>query len=324
MRSAQEGFRHRARAAARRGGAAAAEDTGGSALADEVESLGPSESTFTDPLRAERPEPSDQPTPTPPPSPEPKPDEPTGWATPAAAPTSDFDPRTEIERLKGELSVATQRQALFERELQFRAAAAQQAAAAAQPQPQVDPVLQNVLDILQVSEDDLVEVFQGGPKAAQIVSRALQATALLAIDASQKRLIDFYQRDQGARQQSQVIEQRSNQMQDAFWSAYPELADHQIVVQHFAAQVAAEQAQAPRFDWQSAQQEVANRTVGYLRQAYNVNIAPTNGGGYTAPRPTLQSRLRPAFSEMGGGGARHNGTPTLQNQLTAEILDLGR
>jgi hypothetical protein len=213
---------------------------------------------------------------------------------------------------------------LFERELQFRAAAAMQQAAAQQPQQQVDPTLQNVLDILQVSEDDLVEVFQGGAKGAQIVTRALQATALLAIDAAEKRLVAFYQRDQGARQQSQTIEQRAGQMQDAFWSNYPELADHQIVVQHFAAQVAAEQAQSPRFDWQTAQQEVANRTVGYLRQAYNVSIAPTTNGGYAAPRPTLQSRLRPAFGEMGGGGARNNGTPTMQNQLTAEILDLGR
>lgn len=311
---------------ARRGGAAAAEDTGGgSALTNEVESLGPSESTFTDPLRAERPEP-EEPPPPPAPPPSPAPDEPGRGGGTVAAPLGApaFDARSEIERLRGELSVAHQRQQLFERELQFRALAAAQQAQAAQPQAQIDPTLQEVIDILQVSEDDLVEVFQGGAKGAQIVTRALQATALLAVQAAEKRLVAYYQRDQGQRQQAQVVEQRAGQMHQAFWSNYPELADHEIVVQHFAAQVAAEQAQSPRFDWQSAQQEVASRTVQYLRQAYNVNIAPATGG-YAAPRanPTLQSRLRPAFGEMGGGQAR-NGTPSAQNALTAEILDLGR
>jgi hypothetical protein len=310
---------------ARRGGAAAAEDTGGgSALSSEVESLGPSENTFSDPLRAERPEP-DEPPPPPSPPPSPTPDEPGGGGETVGAGAPAFDARSEIERLRSELTVSHQRQALFERELQFRAlAAAQQAAAQPQPQQQIDPTLQEVIDILQVSDEDLVEVFQGGPKAAMIVTRALQATALIAIQAAEKRLVAYYNRDQGARQQAQVIDQRAGQMHQAFWSNYPELADHEIIVQYFAAQVAAEQAQAPRFDWQSAQQEVAARTVQYLRQSYNVNITPATGS-YAAPRatPTLQSRLRPAFGEMGGGQAR-NGGPTAQTALTAEILDLGR
>jgi hypothetical protein len=310
---------------ARRGGAAAAESSSGGALTDEVESLGPSESTFSDPLRAERPEPEEtSPPPPPSPPPSPTPDEPGRGGATVAAP--EFDPRVEIERLRGELSVSQQRQALFERELQFRALAAQQAAAAAQPQPQIDPALQEVIDILQVSEDDLMEVFQGGAKGAQIVTRALQATALLAIQAAEKRLVQYYQRDQGQRQQAQVVETRAGQMHQAFWSNYPELADHEIVVQHFAAQVAQEQAQAPRFDWQSAQQEVAARTVQYLAQKYNTNITtatPTGPGAYAAPRPTLQSRLRPAFGEMGGGRSRGD-SPSAQNNLTAEILDLGR
>src|SRR5262245_13511203 len=321
---------------ARRGGsAAAAEDSGSSAadLASEVESLSPSESRFSDPVRDSS---SEEAPGSPPPQPSAPPagPEPGGGVetvAPTAPPTPAFDPRQEIEQLRRSLEIQQQRSGLLERELQFRAAAAMQQAAAAEPQPQVDPTLQEVLDILQVSEDDLLEVFQGGAKGAQIVTRALQATALLAIQAAEKRLVAYYTRDQGARQQAQVVEQRAGQMHDAFWTQFPELYDHQIIVQHYAAQVAAEQAQAPRFDWESAQREVAARTVNHLRQIYNVNVplgaAPqgfgATGNGYAPPRPTLQSRLRPAFGEMGTGAARP-GNPNAQTQLTAEILDLAR
>jgi len=318
---------------ARRGGsAAAAEDTGSSAadLASEVESLSPAESRFSDPVRdtaSEEPS-SPPPQPSAPPSgPEPGGGVATGVAPTAPPTTPEFDPRVEIEQLRRSLEIQQQRSGLLERELQFRAAAAMQQAAAAEPQPQVDPTLQEVLDILQVSEDDLIEVFQGGAKGAQIVTRALQATALLAIQAAEKRLIQYYTRDQGARQQAQVVEQRAGQMHDAFWSQFPELYDHAVIVQHYAAQVAAEQAQAPRFDWESAQREVAARTVNHLRQVYNVNVPlagfNATGNGYAPPRPTLQSRLRPAFGEMGTGAARP-GNPNAQTQLTAEILDLAR
>src|SRR5262245_11606088 len=244
---------------ARRGGSAAAEDTGSSAadLASEVESLSPSESRFSDPVRdssSEEAPGSPPPQPSAPPSgPEPGGGVATGVAPTAPPTTPEFDPRMEIEQLRRSLEIQQQRSGLLERELQFRAAAAMQQAAAAEPQPQVDPTLQEVLDILQVSEDDLLEVFQGGAKGAQIVTRALQATALLAIQAAEKRLVAYYTRDQGARQQAQVVEQRAGQMHDAFWTQFPELYDHQIIVQHYAAQVAAEQAQAPRFDWESAQ-----------------------------------------------------------------------
>src|SRR5262245_14140590 len=322
---------------ARRGGsAAAAEESGSSAadLASEVESLGPSESRFSDPVRESTSSEEAPGSPPPQPSGPPGGPEPGGGVetvAPTAPPTPAFDPRQEIEQLRRSLEIQQQRSGLLERELQFRAAAAMQQAAAAEPQPQVDPTLQEVLDILQVSEDDLLEVFQGGAKGAQIVTRALQATALLAIQAAEKRLVAYYTRDQGARQQAQVVEQRAGQMHDAFWSQFPELYDHQIIVQHYAAQVAAEQAQAPRFDWESAQREVAARTVNHLRQVYNVNVplgaAPqgfsATGNGYAPPRPTLQSRLRPAFGEMGTGAARP-GNPNAQTQLTAEILDLAR
>jgi len=317
---------------ARRGGsAAAAEDTGSSAadLASEVESLSPSESRFSDPVRdsssSEEPS-SPPPQPSAPPSPEPGGGVETVAPT-AAPPTPAFDPRAEIEQLRRSLEIQQQRSGLLERELQFRAAAAMQQAAAAEPQTQVDPTLQEVLDILQVSEDDLIEVFQGGAKGAQIVTRALQATALLAIQAAEKRLVAYYQRDQGVRQQAQIVDQRAGQMHDAFWTQFPELADHAVIVQHYAAQVAAEQAQAPRFDWESAQREVAARTVNHVRQVYNLNVPlagyTATGNGYAPPRPTLQSRLRPAFGEMGTGAARP-GNPNAQTQLTAEILDLAR
>ena len=323
---------------ARRGGAAAAEDSGGSSdLSSEIESLDSSNSRFSDPVRDSPSTTTEEPAAPPPPSTPSAPDLPAGGVStgpqgPTAAPASApaFDPRAEILQLRGALEVQQARSALFERELQFRAAAAAQEAAAAQPAQQVDPILQEVLDILQVSEDDLIEVFQGGAKGAQIVTRALQATALLAVQASERRLVQYYQRDQGARQQAQVVEQRAGQMHEAFWTAFPELADHAVIVQHYAAQVAAEQAQAPRFDWESAQREVAARTVNHLRQIYNVNVPlaqsagyGTTGNGYAPPRPTLQSRLRPAFGEMGNGSARATG-PAGQSQLTAEILDLAR
>jgi len=321
---------------ARRGGSAAAEDTGSAAdLASEVESLSPSESRFSDPVR-DTPSSEEAPgSPPPQPSAPPAGPEPGGGvetvAPTTAPPTPAFDPRAEIEQLRRSLEIQQQRSGLLERELQFRAAAAMQQAAAAEPQPQVDPTLQEVLDILQVSEDDLIEVFQGGAKGAQIVTRALQATALLAIQAAEKRLVQYYQRDQGVRQQAQVVETRAGQMHDAFWTNFPELYDHAVIVQHYAAQVAAEQAQAPRFDWESAQREVAARTVNHLRQVYGMNIATAQpvaaygmtGNGYAPPRPTLQSRLRPAFGEMGTGAARP-GNPSAQTQLTAEILDLAR
>src|SRR5262245_29831358 len=230
---------------ARRGTATA--EAGSGSVADEVADLAPSSSTFTDPVRAETPE-DDAPSvpPSAPPAPQPPPagppDEGEGGADARA-----FDARGEIERLRGELGAAVQRSMLFERELALRAAAAQ--AAMPQPeQPKVDPILQEVIDILQVSEDDLIEVFSGGPKAAAIVSQALQTTALLAVNAAEKRLMQYYQRDQHARTTQSTIESRSQQMHDAFWTNYPELADHEIVVQHFAAQVAAEQQQSPRFD----------------------------------------------------------------------------
>src|SRR5262245_4371940 len=315
---------------ARRGGsAAAAEDSGSSAadLASEVESLSPSDSRFSDPVRdvpTEEPSsPPPQPS-APPAGPEPGGGVATGVAPTAPPTTPAFDPRAEIEQLRRSLEIQQQRSGLLERELQFRAAAAMQQAAAAEPQAQVDPTLQEVLDILQVSEDDLIEVFQGGAKGAQIVTRALQATALLAIQAAEKRLVQYYTRDQGARQQAQIVETRAGQMHDAFWTNFPELYDHAVIVQHYAAQVAAEQAQAPRFDWESAQREVAARTVNHLRQVYglSVTLGPARkGNGYA--RPTLQSRLRPAFGEMGTGAARP-GNPSAQTQLTAEILDLAR
>jgi hypothetical protein len=292
-----------------------------------VADLAPSQSTFTDPIRAETPEEDapNAPPPAPPATPQPvvPPDAPDEGGADAAA----YDARGEIERLRSELTLSHQRQALFERELQLRAYAAeqQQQATAGATQQRVDPILQEVIDILQVSEDDLVEVFSGGPKAAQVVTQALQTTALLAINAAEKRLVQYYQRDQQTRQQATVVEQRSQQMHDAFWSNYPELQEHEVIVQYYAAQVAAEHAQAPRFDWNSAQQEVARRTVAHLQQQYNVQVAPAAPTtGARRPAPPLQSRLRPAFGEMGGGSSTRAITPSSQQQLTNEILDLGR
>jgi len=312
---------------ARRGGAAPAEASG--SVAEEVADLAPDSSKFSDPVRAEAPEkdapeaPPSAPPQAPQPPPAGPPDEGEGGADAAA-----YDARGEIERLRGELSIHAQRAALFERELALSRMALPQAPPSAAEQPKVDPILQEVIDILQVTDDDLVEVFAGGPKAAAIVSQALQTTALLAVNAAERRLMQYYNRDQQARQQASVVETRSQQMHDAFWSNYPELADHEIIVQHFAAQVAAEQAAAPRFDWNSAQQEVARRTVEHLARQYSVQIAPAAGGAYAAPvrrpAPPLQTRLRPAFGEMGSGGSGRGMAPSAQQQLTAEILDLGR
>jgi hypothetical protein len=316
---------------ARRGGA----DNAAQSLRDEIRDIGPppedtpSSSTFADPLRADTaPDegPSSAPSRSAPTPPSPAPTVP----TPEGAGEESFDARGEVTRLRDELRQRDQRDALFQREMALRLAGAvpQQAPSG---QAQIDPTLQEGLDILQVTEDDLAQVFQGGPQAAQVVSRALQAVYLLAVNATEKRLITYYSQDQGARSQQQYIASRAQQMQSAFWEAYPDLQSHQVIVQHFAAEVANEQAQSPRFDWESAQREVARRTMLHLRQQYNVDFASQGGvSGASSgplppagPRPTLQSRIRPVVGEMGGGSSRQNGA-TQRSQMTSEILDLGR
>jgi hypothetical protein len=200
-------------------------------------------------------------------------------------------------------------------------------------QAQIDPTLQEGLDILQVTEDDLAQVFTGGEQGAQIVTRALQAVYLLAVNATERRLINYYNQDQTQRSTQNHIATRAQQMHTAFWESYPELAQHEIIVQHYAAQVAREQAESPRFDWESAQHEVARRTMLHLQQQYNVNVVASAGGVPGAvspsalppagPRPTLQSRLRPVVGEMGGGQSRTNGSGPQRSALTSEILELG-
>ncbi len=220
--------------------------------------------------------------------------------------------------------------------MQLQRAGAQPVATSAPAgEPQVDPTLQEGLDILQVTEDDLVQVFQGGQQGAQIVSRALQAVYLLAVNAAERRLIQYYQSDQGSRAQVQAIEMRAQQMHDTFWESYPDLQPHELIVQHYASQVAREQQQSPRFDWDSAQREVARRTMQHLQGTYGVSF-PAPGtqplaaaGGYapqpgSMQRPTLQSRIRPVVGEMGGGAGRAAMNGTQRSNLTSEILDLGR
>jgi hypothetical protein len=302
-------------------------------LEQEVADLGPAESTFTDPLRAERPERDapDAPEGVPPPSGpplEPPPDEGGGEEA--------FDAKREFTALRQEHELQRRRNDLLERELLLARSGqpaagvqgAPSAAAALQGQPAIDPILQEGMDILNVTEDDLVQVFSGGAQGAQLVSRALQTVYLLAVNATERRLLGWYQNDQGRRSTEAQVAQRSQEMHTAFWTNYPELQEHEIVVQHFAAEVAREQQQSPRFDWDSAQREVATRTVNFLRQRYNVALAVGGQSPAMAPprqtfAPTLQSRLRPATGEMGGGRIR-NTTPSTQQQLVNEILDLGR
>ena len=315
---------------ARRGGAEPAQD-----IRDEIRDLGPppestpSSNTFTDPLRAEESAPSapSRSAPLPPEGP------PTTAPTPEGAGEAPYDARGEVNRLRAELQQRDQRDAYYQRELALRLAGAQQVAGAPSGQPQIDPTLQQGLDILQVTEDDLAQVFMGGEQGAQIVSRALQAVYLLAVNATEQRLINYYNQDQGNRATQTHIANRAQQMHTAFWESYPDLAPHEVIVQHFAAQVAREQAESPRFDWESAQREVARRTMMHLQQQYNVSFASPAGGAPGAvpgllpppgPRPTLQSRLRPVVGEMGGGQSRMNGNASPRSALTSEILDLGR
>jgi len=310
---------------ARRGGAEPAQS-----LQDEIRDLAPdpSPSKFSDPLRAEpaeATEPAASPAPsTRPAVPSPTPERPEGAGEDA------YDARGEINRLRAELDLQRRGSELLAREMQLRHAGAQPVATS---EPQVDPTLQQGLDILQVTEDDLVQVFQGGAQGAAIVSRALQAVYLLAVNATEQRLIQYYNADQGNRATQQHVAARAQQMHDTFWESYPQLQPYEIVVQHYASEVAREQAQSPRFDWNSAQAEVARRTMEHLRGTYSVTFpapgtqAPAAGATFAAPqmgtRPTLQSRLRPVVGEMGGGGARGavNGQ---RSPLTSEILDLGR
>lgn len=312
---------------ARRGGAEPATN-----LRDEIRDLAPepaSSNTFSDPLRAETSE-ATEPAPSPAPStarpavPPPTPAEPEGAGEDA------FDARGEINRLRSELDLQRRGSELLAREIQLRQAGAQPVATS---EPQVDPTLQQGLDILQVTEDDLVQIFQGGPQAASVVSRALQAVYLLAVNATEQRLIQYYNQDQGNRATQQHVQARAQQMHDTFWESYPQLQPYEIVVQHYAAEVAREQAQSPRFDWNSAQAEVARRTMEHLRGTYSVTF-PAPGAqapaqpGFAPPqmgaRPTLQSRMRPVVGEMGGGGARGATNGSQRSNLTSEILDLGR
>lgn len=319
---------------ARRGGAEPA-----TSLRDEIRDLAPdppaSANTFSDPLRAEpgaveEKEPSPAPSVRPDVSPTSTPELPEG------AGDASFDPRGEINQLRSELELQRRHSDLLAREVQLQRAGAQPVATSVPAgEPQIDPTLQEGLDILQVTEDDLVQVFQGGQQGAQIVSRALQAVYLLAVNAAERRLIGYYQSDQGSRAQMQAIETRAQQMHQSFWESYPDLAPHELIVQHYASEVAREQQQSPRFDWDSAQREVARRTMQHLHGTYGVTF-PAPGtqpvaaaGGYApqpgAQRPTLQSRIRPVVGEMGGGAARGamNGNNQRSN-LTSEILDLGR
>jgi hypothetical protein len=317
---------------ARRGGAEPATN-----LRDEIRDLAPdppaSANTFSDPLRAE-PGAVEEKDSSPAPS---RPDvSPPTPALPEGAGEDAFDPRSEITQLRAELELQRRGSDLLAREMQLRQAGAQAVATNAPPgQPQLDPTLQEGLDILQITEDDLVQVFQGGQQGAQIVSRALQAVYLLAVNAAERRLISYYQSDQGNRQQAQHIEQRAQQMHDTFWESYPDLQPHELIVQHYASQVAREQQQSPRFDWDSAQREVARRTMQHLQGTYGVSFPapgtqpPMAAGGYAPQpgamqRPTLQSRIRPVVGEMGGGAGRGAMNGNQRSTLTSEILDLGR
>src|SRR5215831_1765906 len=134
---------------ARRGGAEPAQD-----IRDEIRDLGPppdaapSSNTFTDPLRAEESAPSapSRSAPLPPEGP------PTTAPTPEGAGEAPYDARGEINRLRGELAQREQRDAYYQRELALRLAGAQQVAGAPSGQAQIDPTLQQGLDILQVTE----------------------------------------------------------------------------------------------------------------------------------------------------------------------------
>ena len=315
---------------ARRGGADPAQN-----LRDEIRDLGPppesspSSTTFSDPLRADG-DGAESAPPAPSRSAPLPPEGPPTTPTPEGAGEAPYDARAEITRLQSELRLRDQRDAHFQREMALRLAGAQPVAQQPSAETQIDPTLQEGLDILQVTEDDLAQVFQGGEAGAQIVSRALQAVYLLAVNATEKRLIQYYNHDQGNRQTQQHIANRAQQMHTAFWEAYPELGPHEVIVQHFASQVAREQAESPRFDWDTAQQEVARRTMLHLQHQYNVSFAGPAGTAApgplppAGPRPTLQSRLRPVVGEMGGGQSRTNGSTPNRSALTSEILDLGR
>ena len=204
-------------------------------------------------------------------------------------------------------------------------------------EPQVDPTLQEGLDILQITEDDLVQVFQGGQQGAQIVSRALQAVYLLAVNAAERRLIGVLPERSGqpAADAGDRVRARSRCIRPS-GSPTRTWQPHELIVQHYASQVAREQQQSPRFDWDSAQREVARRTMQHLQGTYGVSFPapgtqPAAGGrvraaaGHAAcSAPTLQSRIRPVVAEMGGGAGRGAMNGNQRSNLTSEILDLGR
>jgi len=215
------------------------------------------------------------------------------------------------ELLQQQIQIQQRQHDMLQRELAFLRAGVQPQAPAGSG---VDPVVQQAVDMVQITENDLAEVFAGGPRAAEIVQGALQTCMLLGAHIAEQRLIRAYQQDQASRVQQQHYQTQSEGMRNAFWESNPELQNHQAVVQFFAREVATEQPQK-QFDWNQAAREVARRSYQYLSKQYNLNFP-----GSVATAAATRGGIRPPVGEM---GARRTGA-TGNSRLTDEILDLVR
>jgi len=218
-----------------------------------------------------------------------------------------------LSALKEQFDVLRQRHELQERELQFLRMAAQQAQQPPPP-PQVDPVHES-LQAITVPEEAWNEVLAGGPRAAAIVTQALQHTYLRAVQTAEQRLMAAYQADQSQRFEQQQTAATAEQMRATFWEANTDLEQFTPIVQHFAREVAAEQPQR-QFNWTQAQTEVARRARTYLQ---GIGVALP---AQPAPRVgTAQAgRIQPPMGEMGGGRGVRGGSRTSFEQQFGDLL----
>lgn len=257
--------------------------------------------------------PEDDPAPTP--EPAPTAPEPAPVVEPVAAPTPAAAGSPELETMRAQLDALRQQNEFFQRELHFQRATQQQAT---QPQPPADPFAE-AAERLNVTEQDWNEMLANPRQGAQWATQALRTTLALAVGIAEQRLLGMYQQDQQRRDQERAVSAQGEQMRSQFFADNADLEPYMPIVQHFAGQVAQEQAAAQQRgygvrDWNQAAQEVAQRTRQYLQQ--NFNIQPAG----PAVAPMRRNALRPAMAEMGGRSGGGRGVATSVGKQIADLM----
>lgn len=252
-----------------------------------------------------------------PPAAEPAPTapEPAPEVEPVAAPTPAAAGSPELSTLQAEIAAIRQQNEFLQREVQFQRATQQQAM---QPQPAADPFAE-AAERLNVTEQDWNEMLANPRQGAQWATQALRTVLAMAVGISQQSLRAEYQQDQARRDQERTVHSQGEQMRAQFFTEHADLEAYMPIVQHFAGQVAQEQAAAQQRgygarDWSQAAQEVAARTRAYLQQ--NFGIQPAS----PAVAPVRRNTLRPAVAEMGGRSGGGRGAATSVGRQIADLM----